>query len=72
MKTALTGQPPAYSGEELATLARHCTDQEDNAEKVERQVRKSAAAAFGLLQAGIAAELEEATPAIAHSRTTYG
>jgi uncharacterized protein (TIGR00730 family) len=29
------------------------------------------AAALGLLQAGIAAELEEATPAIAHSRTTH-
>ena len=30
------------------------------------------AAAFGLLQAGIAAELEEATPAVAHSRTPHG
>ncbi len=30
------------------------------------------AAALGLLQAGIAAELEEATPAIAHSRTPHG
>jgi len=29
------------------------------------------AAALGLLQAGIAAELEEATPAIAHSRTPH-
>lgn len=44
LKAALTGQPSPYSGEELTTLARHCTDQEDNAEKVERQVRKSAAA----------------------------
>ena len=30
------------------------------------------ATALGLLQAGIAAELEEATPAIAHSRTPHG
>ena len=44
LKAALTGQSPPYSGDELTTLARHCTDQEDNAEKVERQVRKSAAA----------------------------
>jgi VacB/RNase II family 3'-5' exoribonuclease len=44
LKAALTGQPSPYSSEELTTLARHCTDQEDNAEKVERQVRKSAAA----------------------------
>jgi VacB/RNase II family 3'-5' exoribonuclease len=44
LKAALTGQPSPYSNDELATLARHCTDQEDNADKVERQVRKSAAA----------------------------
>ena len=30
------------------------------------------ATALGLIQAGIAAELEEATPAIAHSRTSHG
>ncbi len=44
LKAALTGQAPPYSVDELTTLAGHCTDQEDNAEKVERQVRKSAAA----------------------------
>ncbi len=44
LKAALTGLPSPYSGEELTKLARHCTDQEDNADKVERQVRKSAAA----------------------------
>lgn len=44
LKAALASQPSPYSGEELTKLARHCTDQEDNAEKVERQVRKSAAA----------------------------
>ncbi len=44
LKSALAGQAPPYSAEELATLARHCTEQEDNAQKVERQVRKSAAA----------------------------
>jgi ribonuclease R len=44
LKAALNGQPSPYSSEELTTLAHHCTEQEDNADKVERQVRKSAAA----------------------------
>jgi exoribonuclease-2 len=44
LKAALGGSAAPYSNDELATLARHCTEQEDNADKVERQVRKSAAA----------------------------
>ncbi len=44
LKAALAAQPSPYGTEELAALARHCTDQEDNAAKVERQVAKSAAA----------------------------
>jgi len=44
LKSALTGQQSPYTTSELRVLARHCTDQEDNADKVERQVRKSAAA----------------------------
>jgi exoribonuclease-2 len=44
MKSALGRQRPPYTVDELATLARHCTEQEDNATKVERRVRKSAAA----------------------------
>jgi exoribonuclease-2 len=44
LKAALAGGPAPYTNEELATLARHCTEQEDNAGKVERSVRKSAAA----------------------------
>lgn len=44
LKAALAGKAPPYSNEELAALAAHCTLQEDNAKKVERQVRKSAAA----------------------------
>jgi exoribonuclease-2 len=44
LKAALHGAPPPFSDPELAALAAHCTVQEDNASKVERQVRKSAAA----------------------------
>jgi exoribonuclease-2 len=38
LKSALAGRPTAYSDAELDSLARHCTEQEDNAAKVERQV----------------------------------
>lgn len=44
LKAALSEQPSPYTNDQLISLARHCTVQEDNASKVERQVRKSAAA----------------------------
>ncbi|MEO5959770.1 MAG: RNB domain-containing ribonuclease [Opitutaceae bacterium] len=44
LKAALAGSVPPYANEELAVLATHCTEQEDAAKKVERQVGKSAAA----------------------------
>jgi VacB/RNase II family 3'-5' exoribonuclease len=44
LKAALAGRRVSYSREELEELARHCTEQEDDANKIERHVRKSAAA----------------------------
>ena len=44
LKAAMAGDPPPYEIDELAALARHCTEEEDAVRKVERQVIKSAAA----------------------------
>jgi len=44
LKAALAGRALPYSNDELGALARHCTEAEDAAKKVERQVEKSAAA----------------------------
>jgi exoribonuclease-2 len=44
IKAALAGEPTPYQPEELKYLAGHCTEKEADAEKVERRLRKSAAA----------------------------
>jgi exoribonuclease-2 len=44
IKAVLASTQPPYSANELDELAAHCTAQEDAAQKVERQVRKSEAA----------------------------
>lgn len=46
LKAALSGSRPPYNPEDLFSLAIHCTAQENAADKVERQVRKSASALF--------------------------
>jgi exoribonuclease-2 len=46
VKAAIAGAPAPYDRDALTALAKHCTFQEDQAAKVERQVRKSAAALF--------------------------
>jgi len=44
LKAALSGGDVPYKKDEIEALAQHCTEQEDVANKVERQVGKSAAA----------------------------
>ncbi len=56
VKAALAGSPPPYSDDELANIAQHCTEEEDAAKKVERQVTKSAAAI--LLQSRIGEQFD--------------
>lgn len=44
VKAALAGETVPYGNDDLSGLAAHCTEKEDDAKKVERQVQKSAAA----------------------------
>lgn len=44
LKAAIEGSAPPYSEDELHTLAAHCSEQEKDASKVERQINKCAAA----------------------------
>jgi exoribonuclease-2 len=44
VKAALSGAPAPYSDDDLASIAAHCTEREDAANKVERTMRKVAAA----------------------------
>ena len=66
VKAVLSGSKAPYSAADLQALAVHCTQQEDAARKVERQLRKSDAAL--LLQSHIG----QAYDAIVTGRTTSG
>ncbi len=44
LKEAIAGRSVPYANDELAAIAKRCTESEDAAKKVERQVEKSAAA----------------------------
>ena len=56
LKAALDGQPLPYTKDQLNVLATHCTQAEDAAKKVERQVQKSAGAL--LLQSRIGEQFD--------------
>jgi exoribonuclease-2 len=56
IKAAIAGTAAPYSADDLQSLAGHCTLQEDNAAKVERQVRKSAAALLLMTRIGMRAD----------------
>jgi exoribonuclease-2 len=68
IKSAIAGRPAPYADAELASLAQHCTQQEDAADKVERQVRKSAAA---LLLSGRVGERFDGVVTGASDKGTY-
>jgi ribonuclease R len=68
LKAALTGRPSPYSVDDLTALATHCTESEDAANKVERQVAKSAAA---LLLEGRTGEMFDAIVTGASEKGTW-
>jgi len=67
LKAALNGKATPYQKEELDLLATHCTEAEDAANKVERQVEKSAAAL--LLESRIGEQFDSITTGAAQKGT---
>ena len=67
LKAAIEGRPVPYTLEELEALACNCTEKEDAAVKVERQVEKSAAAL--LLQDRIGEQFESLVTGAAEKGT---
>ncbi len=68
LKAVLATQPAPYTDDELKAIAAVCTEREDAADKVERQVRKSAAA---LLLAGRIGQQFDAIVTGASDKGTY-
>jgi len=67
LKAALAGAPLPYRPDELKYLADYCTEKEDDAERVERQMRKSAAAL--LLQPRIGERFDAIVTGLSDKRT---
>jgi VacB/RNase II family 3'-5' exoribonuclease len=66
VKSAIDGVKPPYSADELDTIAAHCTERENEAQKVERTVRKMAAASL------LATHIGEKYDAIVTGDTAHG
>ena len=67
LKAALAGAPPPYPLPDLTIVAQHCTERESAATKVERQIRKSAAAL--LLSHRIGDEFDGIVTGVSHKGT---
>ena len=67
LKAAIAGAAPPYTFDQLVNIAQHCTLQEDNANKVERQVLKAAGAY--LLQGRIGEEFNAIVTGVAAKGT---
>jgi exoribonuclease-2 len=68
VKAALTSASTPYVEDEIERLAQHCTEREDAANRVERQVRKAAAA---MLLAPRVGELFDAVVTGASAKGTW-
>lgn len=68
LKAASAGEPSPYSEQELSGIAAHCTDRENAARKVERLMRKVAAASLLVKRVG---EVFDSVVAGASSKGTY-
>jgi VacB/RNase II family 3'-5' exoribonuclease len=67
LKASMAGDSGPYGDDELAALAKHCTEAEDAAKKVERQVAKSAAAI--LLETRIGEQFDAIVTGASHKGT---
>ena len=67
IKAAIMGNSIPYNSDELEELAKHCTEEEDAAKKVERQVEKSAAAM--LLESKIGNQFDAIVTGITYNGT---
>jgi VacB/RNase II family 3'-5' exoribonuclease len=69
LRAALAGEPPPYADEALEAIAKHCTEKEDEARRVERFMRKVSAAVF--LSPRIGDEFDAIVTGATHDKGTF-